>query len=114
LSSARVAGGARRLPGRGRSHARKAHRADRARGKGRALTLTGCPDGTAHRRKSLALPHVFPRGVGSAARRHADDTDLGRGHALAFAARPSGYQGSRRYLSTIVAVAFTLRGGDPA
>ena len=32
-------------------------------------------DGTAHRRRPVALPHLHPGGMGGVARRHADDAD---------------------------------------
>ena len=71
-------------------------------------------NGTAHRRNTVALPHVRARGVGGVARGHADDADLRRGHAPALAARPARHQGSRGHLSGAVAAALALRGGDAA
>ena len=71
-------------------------------------------DGTAHRRRPLALPHLHARGMGGVARRHADDADAGRGQPAALAARPARHEGGRGHLSAAVAAAVALCRGDAA
>ena len=56
----------------------RAHRAVGPRREGVAqgrLAARSRPDGTAHRKRPLALPHAVARRMGGAARRHADDAD---------------------------------------
>ena len=118
LPSARRAGGARRQARRGRGGARR--RAPRSpastrRRRARAADARArTSHGTAHRRRSFALPHAVARRVGGAARRHADDADGGRGDARALAARPPRHEGDRGDLSADLAPALALRGGDAA
>src|SRR6266850_8400597 len=71
-------------------------------------------DGTAHRRRPLALWYLLARPMGGVARRYADDAHRRRGHAGALAARSPRHAGGGGNLPAAVAPAVAVCGGDPA